>query len=179
MGGDSAGLAQFDPYAILGIELGADAKDIKRAYRSLSLQYHPDKNPGNKMAEDMFMKIAKAYEALTDATVRVLTIAFTLTNGHVDIWICHRCMHVLPYSCVQYCYHCHGGAAAIVLRCSYATLHDVAVMHSAYCIPGCHVSVVAAAGCAYQLCQRQAYCSHKLMLLCFAVCCMLLMLITV
>ena len=49
--------------------MGAEAREIKRAYRSLSLQYHPDKNPGNKMAEDMFMKIAKAYEALTDAQV--------------------------------------------------------------------------------------------------------------
>jgi DnaJ domain len=85
MGGDSAGLAQFDPYAILGIELGADSKDIKRAYRSLSLQYHPDKNPGNKMAEDMFMKIAKAYEALTDATVRALTATHTRAHVYVGI----------------------------------------------------------------------------------------------
>ncbi|CAM9406611.1 unnamed protein product [Chrysoparadoxa australica] len=59
-------IAQFDPYAILGIDSGLEDKEIKRAYRSLSLKYHPDKNPGNKMAEDMFMKIAKAYEALTD-----------------------------------------------------------------------------------------------------------------
>eukprot|EP00605_Chrysophyceae_sp_TOSAG23-4_P001281 GSChrysophyteH1.ASY1.ANO1.1392.1 assembled CDS len=56
----------FDPFQILGVEHGADDKVIKKAYRKLSLQYHPDKNIGSKVAEEMFMKIAKAYEALTD-----------------------------------------------------------------------------------------------------------------
>jgi len=37
-----------------------------QAYRALSLKWHPDKNPGNQFAEDMFMKVRKAYEALTD-----------------------------------------------------------------------------------------------------------------
>ncbi|CAM9348933.1 unnamed protein product [Ascophyllum nodosum] len=58
----------FDPFAILGVTPNTPAKDIKKQYRALSLIYHPDKNPDNKVAEDMFMKIAKAYEALTDAT---------------------------------------------------------------------------------------------------------------
>jgi translocation protein SEC63 len=58
----------FDPYTILGIEQGITTGEIKKAYRKLSLQYHPDKNIGNKAAEEMFMKIAKAYEALTDET---------------------------------------------------------------------------------------------------------------
>ena len=58
----------FDPYTILGIEAGTTANAIKKAYRKLSLKYHPDKNPGDKAAEDTFMKIAKAYEALTDET---------------------------------------------------------------------------------------------------------------
>eukprot|EP00611_Tribonema_gayanum_P017928 TRINITY_DN3090_c0_g2_i1.p1 TRINITY_DN3090_c0_g2~~TRINITY_DN3090_c0_g2_i1.p1 ORF type:complete len:649 (-),score=300.82 TRINITY_DN3090_c0_g2_i1:64-2010(-) len=66
MDGGAVSLAQFDPYAILGIDVGVEPKAIKRAYRTLSLQYHPDKNPGSKMAEDMFMKIARAYQALTD-----------------------------------------------------------------------------------------------------------------
>mmetsp|Transcript_14174 Transcript_14174/g.20947 ORF Transcript_14174/g.20947 Transcript_14174/m.20947 type:complete len:626 (+) Transcript_14174:156-2033(+) len=70
MSSDSVGLAQFDPYAILGIEPGVEDKAIKTAYRNLAKEYHPDKNPGNKMAEDMFMKIAKAYEALTNAQSR-------------------------------------------------------------------------------------------------------------
>ena len=52
-------IAQFDPFAILGIESGAAAQQIKRAYRKQSLMFHPDKNPGNKLAAEKFLKIAK------------------------------------------------------------------------------------------------------------------------
>ncbi|CAM9107702.1 unnamed protein product [Laminaria digitata] len=65
---DDAEIKGFDPFAILGVTPSTEARDIKKQYRALSLIYHPDKNPDNKVAEDMFMKIAKAYEALTDAT---------------------------------------------------------------------------------------------------------------
>jgi len=67
--GDSD-LASFNPYLILGIDSGADAATIRKAYRGLSLQFHPDKNLGSAGAEEMFMKVAKAYEALTDAEAR-------------------------------------------------------------------------------------------------------------
>ena len=60
----------FDPFAILEIDSGADAKAIKKAYRSLSLMYHPDKNPGDRAAEAKFMMVSKAYEALTDEKAR-------------------------------------------------------------------------------------------------------------
>lgn len=63
-------VSTFDPYVILGIEQGAEMTIIKKAYRRLSLKYHPDKNIGDPNAEEMFMKIAKAYEALTDETAR-------------------------------------------------------------------------------------------------------------
>lgn len=56
----------FDPFSILEIDSGADSKQIKKAYRSLSLKYHPDKNPDNRVAEAKFMMVAKAYESLTD-----------------------------------------------------------------------------------------------------------------
>jgi len=61
-----AELASFDPFKILGVNSNAEEKEIRKAYRKLSLAYHPDKNQGNKIAEEMFMKVAKAYEALTD-----------------------------------------------------------------------------------------------------------------
>jgi len=60
----------FDPFSILEIDSGADAKAIKKAYRKLSLKFHPDKNPGDRAAEAKFMMISKAYEALTDETAR-------------------------------------------------------------------------------------------------------------
>jgi len=60
----------FDPFTILEIDSGADAKIIKKAYRSLSLKYHPDKNPGNRVAEAKFMMVSKAYESLTNDEAR-------------------------------------------------------------------------------------------------------------
>lgn len=61
-------VSSFDPFQILGVPQGAALAEIKKAYRALSLKFHPDKNIGDKNAEEMFMKVAKAYEALTDAT---------------------------------------------------------------------------------------------------------------
>lgn len=60
----------FDPFAILEIDSGADTKAIKKAYRSLSLKFHPDKNPGDRAAEAKFMMVSKAYEALTNEEAR-------------------------------------------------------------------------------------------------------------
>ena len=60
----------FDPFSILEIDHGSDSKAIKKAYRNLSLKYHPDKNPGDRVAEAKFMMVAKAYEALTDETAK-------------------------------------------------------------------------------------------------------------
>ena len=63
-------VSSFDPYTILEIEAGASISQIKKAYRRLSLVYHPDKNPGDADKADIFMKIAKAYQALTDPVSR-------------------------------------------------------------------------------------------------------------
>lgn len=54
-------LKSFDPFQILGIEPGAEMKDIKKAYRRLSLIKHPDKNPDDPLAVTEFIQITKAY----------------------------------------------------------------------------------------------------------------------
>ena len=55
-----------DYYQLLGVEKSANADEIKKAYRKKAVQYHPDKNPDNKEAEEMFKKISHAYEVLSD-----------------------------------------------------------------------------------------------------------------
>lgn len=59
-----------DYYKILGVERNASADDIKKAYRKLAVKYHPDKNPGNKEAEEKFKEINEANEVLGDAEKR-------------------------------------------------------------------------------------------------------------
>jgi molecular chaperone DnaJ len=59
-----------DYYEVLGVERQADEQAIKSAYRRLAHQYHPDKNPGNKQAEDRFKEASEAYEVLSDPTKR-------------------------------------------------------------------------------------------------------------
>ncbi|MBK8704073.1 MAG: molecular chaperone DnaJ [Saprospiraceae bacterium] len=60
-------MAKRDFYEILGVQRNAAPEEIKKAYRKLSLQYHLDKNPGNKEAEEKFKEAAEAYEVLSDA----------------------------------------------------------------------------------------------------------------
>jgi molecular chaperone DnaJ len=57
-------------YEILGIERNAAEEDIKKAYRKLAMQYHPDRNPGDKEAEERFKAAAEAYEVLSDGEKR-------------------------------------------------------------------------------------------------------------
>jgi molecular chaperone DnaJ len=59
-------MAKRDYYEVLGVEKGATKDDIKKAYRKLAIQYHPDKNPGNKQAEEKFKEATEAYEILGD-----------------------------------------------------------------------------------------------------------------
>ena len=59
-----------DYYDILGIEKGAAAEQIKKAYRKLALKYHPDRNPDDKEAEERFKEAAEAYEVLSDPAKR-------------------------------------------------------------------------------------------------------------
>ncbi|MBR5593295.1 MAG: molecular chaperone DnaJ [Bacteroidaceae bacterium] len=59
-------MAKRDYYEVLGVDKNASANDIKKAYRKLAIQYHPDKNPDNKEAEEKFKEAAEAYSVLSD-----------------------------------------------------------------------------------------------------------------
>ncbi len=63
-------MAKEDYYDLLGVQRGVTAEDLKKAYRKKAVQFHPDKNPGNKEAEEMFKKVSHAYEVLNDADKR-------------------------------------------------------------------------------------------------------------
>jgi molecular chaperone DnaJ len=63
-------MTKRDYYDILGLERNADVEQIKKAYRNLAMQYHPDRNPGDKEAEEKFKEVAEAYEVLKDAEKR-------------------------------------------------------------------------------------------------------------
>lgn len=63
-------MAKRDYYMILGVEKNATEEDIKRSYRRLAMRYHPDKNPGDKSAEEKFKEASEAYEVLRDPEKR-------------------------------------------------------------------------------------------------------------
>lgn len=59
-------MAKRDYYSVLGVSRQASADDIKKAFRKLAMKYHPDKNPGDKKAEELFKEANEAYDALSD-----------------------------------------------------------------------------------------------------------------
>ncbi len=63
-------MAKRDYYEVLGVAKNADGDTIKQSYRKLAMQYHPDRNPGDKASEDKFKEAAEAYEVLSDADKR-------------------------------------------------------------------------------------------------------------
>ena len=70
-----------DYYEILGVNRGATPEEIKKAYRMLAVQYHPDKNPGDKAAEEKFKEASNAYSVLSDPEKRRMYD----TRGHAGV----------------------------------------------------------------------------------------------
>jgi len=65
-----------DYYEILGVPRDASPEEIKRAYRRIAFKYHPDRNPGDKEAEEKFKEAAEAYEVLRDPQKRAIYDAY-------------------------------------------------------------------------------------------------------
>jgi molecular chaperone DnaJ len=74
-------MAKRDYYEVLGVAKNAAGDEIKKAYRKKALEFHPDRNPGNKGAEDKFKEAAEAYEVLSDADKRARYDRF----GHAGV----------------------------------------------------------------------------------------------
>ena len=74
-------MTKRDYYEVLGIDRQATDQQIKSAYRKLALKYHPDRNPGDKTAEEKFKECAEAYAVLADADKRSAYDRFATVPG--------------------------------------------------------------------------------------------------
>jgi molecular chaperone DnaJ len=74
-------MSKKDLYSILGVPQNATEAEIKKAYRTLAMKYHPDRNPGNSEAEKKFKEIGSAYETLSDSHKRKQYDTFGSAEG--------------------------------------------------------------------------------------------------
>ena len=82
-----------DPYKTLGVSKTATQDEIKKAYKRLAKQYHPDRNAGDKKAENRFKEISEAYQVLSDPEKRKQVDAFGRTGFQGDPGFWSRSQH--------------------------------------------------------------------------------------
>lgn len=75
-------MAKRDYYSVLNVARNATPEEIKKAYRKLAMKYHPDKNPGDKKAEETFKEVSEAYEALSDPKKREMYDQFGFAGAN-------------------------------------------------------------------------------------------------
>lgn len=87
-----------DYYEVLEVEKTATVEEIKKAYRKKAIQYHPDKNPGDKTAEEKFKEAAEAYDVLSNPDKRAATISSVMPD-----WVVPPVMVVRSAASVEAC----------------------------------------------------------------------------
>ena len=84
-------MAKRDYYDVLGIKKNANPEEIKSAYRKSAIKFHPDKNPGNKSAEDKFKEASEAYGILSDKSKKDnydnIPYLYNVYHKHISIYI--------------------------------------------------------------------------------------------
>ena len=79
--------AKRDYYEVLGLAKGASADEIKKSYRKLAMQFHPDRNPGDKGAEAKFKEAAEAYEVLAwRAAAQMSSDSASVSGKSASVW---------------------------------------------------------------------------------------------
>ena len=80
-------MAKRDYYEVLGVSRDASEDEIKKAYRKIAIKYHPDRNPGNKEAEEKFKEAAEAYDVLHDPQKRQRSVLMLLEEKVASVTV--------------------------------------------------------------------------------------------